>query len=626
LIELSFGKYRTVEEIRQDLDLEYICALGVWSTQLEIYGEDDLRSMPLILLFFVLNTASANSTGAEEWLLPAERGHLAGTLLLPAGDGPWPVVLILAGSGPTDRDGNATMFPGGNNSLKQLAQWLAGDGVASLRIDKRGVAGSASAAYSEFDLRFDHFIADAVAWSQKLQADERFSSLTIVGHSQGAQVGMNAAWLTNADGFVSLSGPGRNLFDLLRDQLASSLPVRSRVEAERVLKELEAGRLVEEPPTELTILFRPSVQEFLISWGKHDPVQEISRLPLPVLVVQGTTDIQVSLQDGEALAAARPGAELLVVSGMNHVLKMVPIENTSAQQSSLVDSTLSLAPEVSRAVVRLALEADEKAVDRRAAVERILGRAQSGCRLMTRAAEDSVLHAEFERPTAAKVGLWARRFAAVDSVEYLFGPKAGGYVAEGDVVSDKKQDCVSLLYRVGELARARDHNDAVDWAMRTRFAGAQVSAVSNESGRVDYDHPAHLDYSLDMIRTGLWGREVTNKLSGATIDTVGSSRYAAGSFSYLPKKSLVLDELAEGDVVWFVLDPSHESGAKLRQKYGLVIGHIGIVVVEQNERILVHAASSDLAGWYEGGTVVQVPLLEYLARVEKFAGVMVTRF
>jgi pimeloyl-ACP methyl ester carboxylesterase len=585
------------------------------------------RAVAICLLLATGSTAAQPSAiTSEAWTLPTEPGHLAGTLLTPEGSGPWPVVLILAGSGPTDRNGNATQFPGGNNSLKQLAEHLAADGVASLRVDKRGVAGSVTAVISEYDLRFDHFIADAVDWCEKLQADKRFSSVTVAGHSQGAQVGMNAAWLSDADGFVSISGPGRDLFALLRDQLATSLPVRTRVKAESVLMELEQGRLVEEPPIELTILFRPSVQPFLMSWYRHDPVVELARLAVPVLVVQGLTDQQVALEDAEALMTARPDAHLLLVDGMNHVLKNVAADNAYAQQSSLVDSTLMIAAEVPAAVADLAREADRGAAARRVAREAVIARAEGGQRLFVVAAEDSVLAAESSLPTASRVGQWARRFAAADDVVYLFGPKDGGYVAEGAIVSDYRQDCVSLLYRTSELARARDARDAVDWALRTRFAGATAAAVADDKGRLDYENPAHLDYSLDMIRTGLWGREMTSLLSGAVVDTVGTSRYPAGSFSYVPKGQLQAGELAEGDVVWFVLDAAHNSGAKLRQEYGLVVGHIGLVVVEDGEAILIHAASSDLEGSYQGGTVVQVPLADYLARVEKFAGVMVTRF
>ncbi len=260
------------------------------------------------------------------------------------------------------------------------------------------------------------------------------------------------------------------------------------------------------------------------------------------------------------------------------------------------------------------------------AVGRAVARAESAERIMPPAQEDRLLAAESGLPTAARIGRWARRFAEADSVEYRFGLAEGGYVAEGELVRDDRQDCVSLMYRVTELARAEDHRDAVVWALRTRFAGAPADSLVDEQGRVNYDRPEHLDFSLDMIRSGFWGADVTGSFSGARPDPAGSSRYEAGSFTVVPEDELVEDELREGDIVWFVLDPQHSAGAKLRREYGLVIGHIGIVIKEEGRPWLVHAASKDLEGWYEGGTVVTVPLVEYLGRVEKYSAILVTRF
>jgi len=474
-----------------------------------------------LLLSAAVGAAQNARHTAEKWIQPTASGHLTGTMLIPTGDGPWPVALILAGSGPHE-----------NNSPKQLAEGLAAAGVASLRVDQ--------------------LIADAAAGCERLQADSRFSSLTVVGYGQGAHVGMNAAWLSDAAGFVAINSLGSAQFDRSAD--------------------------------------------------RYDPLVALARLPLPVLVMHDTTGGNVTAAAAVELADARPGARLLLVQSMSGDLKMVA------------------------AVTDLVWEADRAAAARAAARDAVTTRAAAGQRLLTPAAEDSVLAAEFARATATKVGLWARRFADADNVNYLFGPKVGGYVAEGDIVSDRRQDCVSLLYRVGELARARSAHDAVDWALRTRFAGAGIDVVTDGEGRLDYDDPAHLDYSLDMIRTGMWGRNVTETLSGAAVDTVGSSRYRAGSFRYVPKQALQYAQLAEGDIAWFVLDAGHASGAKLRREYGLVIGHIGIVVIDEGRRWLIHAANSDLSGWYEGGTVVRVPLQEYLSRVDKFAGVMVTRF
>ncbi len=263
---------------------------------------------------------------------------------------------------------------------------------------------------------------------------------------------------------------------------------------------------------------------------------------------------------------------------------------------------------------------DQKALDR--AVER----AESARRIMPPAQEGRLLTEERNLPTAARVGRWARRFLDADGIQYRFGLHEGGYVAEGDLVRDDRQDCVSLMYRVTELARADDPRDAVAWALRTRFAGAPLDSVVDDQGRVDYDRPEHLDFSLDMIRSGNWGQNVTDHLTGARPDSTGSSRFPAGSFTVVPGTALMGEELKEGDIVWLVLDPLHEAGAKLRREYGLVIGHIGIVIEEMGDPWLVHAASSDLEGWYEGGTVVKVPLAVYLDRVERYSAVMVTRF
>ena len=144
-------------------------------------------------------------------------------------------------------------------------------------------------------------------------------------------------------------------------------------------------------------------------------------------------------------------------------------------------------------------------------------------------------------------------------------------------------------------------------------------------GRVDYDHPAHLDYSLDMVRSGWWGQDVTAQLTGARADSLGTARYPAGSFVWVPEDALVPGELREGDIAWLVLAPDDAKARALRDEHGLVIGHVGIVIVKDGEPWLVHAASSGLEGWYEGDAVVEVPVAAYLARVERYGGLIVTR-
>jgi hypothetical protein len=235
---------------------------------------------------------------------------------------PVPVVLLIAGSGPTDRDGNSGMMGGHNDSLKMLATDFAMNGIASLRYDKRGIGESAGAMTKESDLRFETYIDDAVAWCNQLH-EKRFSGVVIAGHSEGSLIGMVAAKKCGAAGFISLEGAGFPAADILRTQLKTRLPDDLKEKNEAILKSLEAGKTVDDTPPQLAALYRSSVQPYLISWFKYDPAKEIAALDVPVLIVQGTTDIQVSLDDAKRLAAANPKAKLVVIEGMNHILKMV---------------------------------------------------------------------------------------------------------------------------------------------------------------------------------------------------------------------------------------------------------------------------------------------------------------
>jgi pimeloyl-ACP methyl ester carboxylesterase len=253
-------------------------------------------------------------------------GTIYGTLELPAAKTPVPVVLIIAGSGPTDRNGNSKALPGQNNSLKYLADGLASHGIASLRYDKRGIGESAAAATKEEDLRFDMYVDDAAGWLKQLRADKRFTTVSVAGHSEGSLIGMIAARQAGADGYISLEGAGRKPEDILVEQLSPQLPPAMMATTKHLLDLISAGA----PPDTTTVppvlmsLFRPSVRPYMISWFRYDPAVEISKLTVPALIVQGTTDIQTSMTDAKALAAGYPAARFLAIDGMNHVLKNAP--------------------------------------------------------------------------------------------------------------------------------------------------------------------------------------------------------------------------------------------------------------------------------------------------------------
>ncbi|MFK7957426.1 MAG: alpha/beta hydrolase [Lysobacterales bacterium] len=252
--------------------------------------------------------------------------------------------LIIAGSGPTDRDGNSRLLPGKNNSLRYLAESLQSLSIESLRYDKRKVGESIVDDQNESDLRFSHYVQDASFLLEWL--DRRCDvPVFILGHSEGGHIGLTVAQQRPLAGLVILAGPGTHPADLIANQLAQQISGDLLERSEQVLRELRQGQLVASPPQELAALFRPSVQPYLISWFKHDPLAQIAGLSVPVLLVYGTADLQVPPADGEALKLANPNAELQVISGMNHLLKSVP--GTMAEQmASYSDPSLPLAIEL----------------------------------------------------------------------------------------------------------------------------------------------------------------------------------------------------------------------------------------------------------------------------------------
>ncbi|CCG99968.1 hypothetical protein FAES_1959 [Fibrella aestuarina BUZ 2] len=254
---------------------------------------------------------------------------LGGTLTLPANaTQPLPVVLLIAGSGPTDRNGNA---PGLTlNMYRQLADSLARRGVAVLRYDKRLSGTNSFIAATQLikpGLSFDYVVSDAVGLIRQLQADKRFSRVIVAGHSEGSLVGMLAAAQTNVDRFVSIAGAGQNIADVLKTQVADGgLTGNDLALAHRDLDSLRAGLRVQQPVAPLASLFSPINQPYLISWMRYDPARSLQAYKGRVLLIQGRHDIQVPVSEVERLKAARPDAQLLLIDGMNHVLKAGPAD------------------------------------------------------------------------------------------------------------------------------------------------------------------------------------------------------------------------------------------------------------------------------------------------------------
>lgn len=251
-------------------------------------------------------------------LLKTQTGEIEGTLSLPELKSQVPVALIIAGSGPTDRNGNNPMMT--NNSLKMLSDELVKKGIATLRYDKRGIAKSKSAGLKEADLRFDMYVDDASGWIKLLKQNKNFSYVAVIGHSEGSLIGMIAAQNPEVDRFVSIAGAGQPADKIIREQLKAQ-PAFVLEQSAPMLDTLLMGKTVVNVPQMLYSLFRPSVQPYMISWLKYDPTAEIAKLKKPVLILQGSTDIQVGLEDAKRLQSACSGSELVEIEGMNHILK-----------------------------------------------------------------------------------------------------------------------------------------------------------------------------------------------------------------------------------------------------------------------------------------------------------------
>lgn len=279
------------------------------------------------------STQSMEQDAGVKVQLDVAGGTMKALVVTPEGEGPFPAMLILSGSGPTDKNGNSPQLSGNNNSLKMVAEELAEQGIATIRYDKRGVGENAHLAGKEEDLQFDDYIADAAAWIAYAKSQEAFTTTGVIGHSEGSLIGMIAAQQQDASSFVSLAGPGRAIDEVLLEQLSKQLPQNLIAESRDIITKLKSGQTVEQIDPQLASMFRPSVQPYLISWLAYDPKLEFAKLDIPVLVVGGTTDLQVPAEDAQLLKSANEQAETLIIENMNHVLKHAsadPAENIAA--------------------------------------------------------------------------------------------------------------------------------------------------------------------------------------------------------------------------------------------------------------------------------------------------------
>ena len=289
-----------------------------------------MKKLFYVLLLIASTTAFSQNTPLFKTENIAINSLLNGTLYTPIKqNNATKLVILIAGSGPTNRDGNQIGLT--NNSLKLLAESLVNNGIAVYSYDKRIFAQMASGKLDETSLTFDNFIDDAKAVILYFKNQKKYHSITVAGHSEGALIGMVAA-NGNANAYISIAGAGRPIDEVLLEQIEKQAPFLKE-EVEKSLATLKSGNTFELKNQMLASLFRASVQPYMISWIKYHPQNEIKKLQIPSLLINGDKDLQVSVQDAQLLQQAQPNAQLHIIPNMNHIFKVIKGDDTENKVS-----------------------------------------------------------------------------------------------------------------------------------------------------------------------------------------------------------------------------------------------------------------------------------------------------
>ncbi len=273
-----------------------------------------MRYCFLFIIFFVCNF---NLILGNDYIIKSYDNHNLHGTLIESESLNSTLAVIIAGSGPTDRDGNNINIKG--NYLMMLAEGLNENGISTFRYDKRGVGKSLGDITSPDEIKFTDYINDAISIINHFRETKKYKRITVIGHSEGALIGMIAS-RSIVNSFISIAGAGEDYLTLIERQL-SIQPEYINSMSTPILKQLRNKKLVDSVPPLLNSLFRSDVQMYLIDASSYLPVVEISKLDIPVLIIQGTHDIQIDVDDAIKLDMAAKNSQLELIEGMNHVFR-----------------------------------------------------------------------------------------------------------------------------------------------------------------------------------------------------------------------------------------------------------------------------------------------------------------
>lgn len=293
----------------------------------------------LLLIMTLAGFAQENYNYTEEDLKLNQ--YTEGTLTLPISGEAESLIIFIQGSGPTDRNGNQAMMK--NDGMKKMARELAENGIASFRYDKR-IFKMNELKIKEEDLRFEDLVSDAKDVINYFDEKGLFNNLVIAGHSQGSLVGLLAS-KENVDAFISLAGAGEPIDNIIVDQINKMAPQLGE-NARTAFDEIrEKGTTTNYSPM-LEGIFKPSVQPYMYSWIQYDPSKEIKELDIPILIINGSADIQVDTKEAEMLKSGNQDAKLVIIENMNHIFREIKTDDKLVNTKSYNEPNQALHPEL----------------------------------------------------------------------------------------------------------------------------------------------------------------------------------------------------------------------------------------------------------------------------------------
>lgn len=300
-----------------------------------------MKRNKIIFLISILSFHFTYSQAFKEEILniAIAKDSLYGTLLTPESVVKPTLIIFIPGSGPTDRNGNQGMLQ--TNATKYLAEALSDKGFATYRFDQSVITQSKMPDFKEEDYRFTTLVDEVKTVGNYFKQTGNYAKIVLAGHSQGSLVGMLAV-SDVADAFISLNGAGQSIDKVLYEQLKKQVP-QLEDSFSKTLSELKNGETVTEINPMLYSVFRPSVQPFLRDWMQYEPTEILSKLEIPILIIGGTKDIQVSENDAKMLHEAQINSKLVIIENMNHIFKEIKGDDQE-NKMSYINPSLPVMP------------------------------------------------------------------------------------------------------------------------------------------------------------------------------------------------------------------------------------------------------------------------------------------